>query len=81
MLLQEKQKKRKKQYGKKAPKPHKVVFLRWSSRTEKNEKHGFLAKLPDTNCVKKGEKRIFVYTICFGPKFFLDQNSENQEEL
>ena len=31
----------------------------------------FLQKLPDTICVRKGEKtRIFVHTICFGQKFF-----------
>ena len=28
-------------------------------------------KLPDTICVRKGEKtRIFVHTICFGQHFF-----------
>ena len=31
----------------------------------------FLQKLPDTICVRKGEKtRIFVHTICFGQKSF-----------
>ena len=31
----------------------------------------FLQKLPDTICVRKGEKtRIFVCTICFGQIFF-----------
>ena len=41
-----------------------------------------LQTLPDTIWVRKGEKtRIFVHTICFGQKLFLDQNSENQEKL
>ena len=30
-----------------------------------------MAKIPDTICVRKGEKaRIFVHTICFGQNFF-----------
>ena len=49
----------------------------------KNQKKRiFLQKFPDTICVRKGEKtRIFVHTICFGQKFFLDQNSVKQEKL
>ena len=49
-------------------------------KCEKSETMDFWQKLPDTICVRKGEEtRIFVHTICFGPKFFLDQNSVNQE--
>ena len=51
----------------KGQKPYKNCFLRWS----KNQKMDFLQKLPDTICVRKGEKtRIFVHTICFGQKCF-----------
>ena len=36
----------------------------------KNEKIDFWQKLPDTICVRKGEKtRIFARTICFGQNF------------
>ena len=44
------------------------VLLRWSSKNVKNPKKFFFwQKLPDTICVRKGEKtRIFVHTICFG---------------
>ena len=46
------------------------------------KKMDFLQKLPDTICVRKGEKaRIFVHTICFGQKNVWAQNSENQERL
>ena len=42
----------------------------------------FLQNLPDTICVRQGEKtRILVHTICFGQNFFLAQNSANQEAL
>ena len=42
----------------------------------------FLQKLPDTICVRNGEKtRIFVQTICFVHKIFWAQNSVNQETL
>ena len=45
----------------------------------KNKKMDFWQNLPDTICVRKGEKtRSFVHTICFGQNFF-DQNSVNQE--
>ena len=52
-------------------------------KCEKSKKMDFLQKLPDTICVRKGEKRtrIFVHTICFGQKIFLAQNSANQEKL
>ena len=80
MLEIEKQKRQKKKKREKAKKPDKNrVFLRWSSKNMKNQKKGIL---PDTICVRKGEKkRIFVHTICFGQKFFLDQNSVKQEKL
>ena len=45
----------------------------------KIKKMDFLQKLADTICRKK--TRIFVHTICFGQKFFLAQNSVNQEKL
>ena len=56
----------------KAEKPYKNrFFLWWSCKNVKNQKSGFLAKLADTICVRKGEKtRIFVHTICFGQKLF-----------
>ena len=60
----------------KAPKPYKnSVFLRWSSKNVKNQKTDFLQKLPDTICVRKGEKRAFSCTLSvlaknvFGPSF------------
>ena len=69
----------------KAKKPYKnSVFLRWSSKHVKNQKKMFffLQKLPDTICVRKGDKtRIFVHTICFGQNIFWAQNSVNQEKL
>ena len=49
----------------------------------KNQKKGFfLQKLPDTICVRKGEKNAhFRAHYLFWPKFFLDQNSVKQEKL
>ena len=42
----------------------------------------FFQKLPDTICVRKGEKKAhFRAHYLFWPKFFLDQNSVNQEKL
>ena len=76
--------KRKKKKWKKTQKPYKnSYFSRWSSKNvKKQKKMDFLQKLPDTICVRKGEKtRIFVHTICFGQKCFLDQNSANQKKL
>ena len=38
----------------------------------------------NTNKMEKAREkktRIFVHTVCFGQKFFLDQNSANQEKL
>ena len=61
--------------------PIEIVFLKWSSKNEKCKKNVFNKKLPDTICVRKGEKCIFVHTICFGQKIVLAQNSENQEKL
>ena len=59
----------------KAKKPYKIVFLRWSSKNVQNpQKMDFLQKLPDTICVRKGEKRAFSCTLSvlakkvFGPK-------------
>ena len=61
---------RKKKKMEKAKNPIKIAFLRCSSKNVKNQKNGFLAKLTDTICVRKGKKtRIFVHTICFGQIF------------
>ena len=69
----------------KAKKPYKNrFFLRWSSKiVKKKQKNGFLAKIAWHYLCQEGRKktRIFVHTICFGQKFFLDQNSANQEKL
>ena len=65
----------------KAKNPIKIVFLRWSSKNVKNQKNGFLQKLPDTICVRKGEKRAFSCTLSVLAKCFLAQNSVNQETL
>ena len=77
-------KKKKKKKLEKAPKPYKnrVFFKVVMQKCEKSPKMDFLQKLADTIFVRKGEKtRIFVHTICFGQKFFLAQNSVNQEKL
>ena len=51
MLEKDKQKKEEK-----AKKHIKIVFLRWSSENDKNEKMSFFsARLLDTICVRKGE--------------------------
>ena len=66
-------KKRKKKRKWKRPKTlQKKGFLRWSSKNMKNQKKDFFSKnIPDTICVRKGEKtRIFVHTICFGKILF-----------
>ena len=60
----------------------KILFLRWSSENVKNQKNGFFAKIAWHYLRQEGrKKRIFVHTICFGQKFFLAQNSVNQEAL
>ena len=68
----------------KAQKPYKNrVFLRWSSKNVKMQKKWVFSK----NCLtlfvsgREQKMRIFVHTICFGQKCFLDQNSVNQEKL
>ena len=63
----------KKQKRENSKNPIKIgFFLRWSSKNVKNQKKiDIWQKLPDTICVRKGEKtRIFVATICFGQIFF-----------
>ena len=74
--------KRKKKKGK-GQKPYKNRFFKVvMQKCEKSKKMDVQQKLADTICVRKGEKtRIFVHTICFGQKFFLAQNSANQEKL
>ena len=72
----------KKENGKGKKKTYKnSVCLRWSSKNVKKiKKMDFLQKLPDTICVRKGEKRVFSCTLsvlaknCFGP-------SVNHEKL
>ena len=56
------------------------AFLKWSSKNAKIRRRGFLAKGAWHYLCQEGRKtRIFVHTICLGPKMFLDQNSVNQE--
>ena len=78
-----KQKKEKQENGKGPKNPIKIVFFKVViQKCEKSKKRIFSQKLPDTICVRKGEKtRIFVHTICFGQKIFWAQNSVNQEKL
>ena len=65
-----------------AKSPIKIDFLRWSSQNVKSRKNGFLANITWHYLCQEGRKtRIFVHTICFGQKFFWDQNSVNQETL
>ena len=75
--------KRKKGKWKRPKKPIKIVSFKVVIQKCEKSKNGFLLpKLPDTICVRKGEKtRIFVHTICFGQKMFLAENSVNQEKL
>ena len=75
--------KRKKGKWKRPKNPIKIVFFKVViQKCEKSKNGFFLQKLPDTICVRKGEKtRIFVHTICFGQKIFWAQNSVNQEKL
>ena len=65
--------KAKKKKREKAKKPYKNrFFLRWSSKHMKNQKKRiFLPKLPDTICVRKGEKkRAFSCTLSVLAKIF-----------
>ena len=54
----------------KAKKPYKnSVFKVVIQECEKSKMDFILQTLPDTTCVRKGDKtRTFVHTICFGPK-------------
>ena len=81
MLEIEKQKRQKKRKGKKPKNPIKIGFFKVViQKYEKSKTRIFLQRLPDTICVRKGEKTR-VHTICFGQIFFLDQNSVKQEKL
>ena len=84
MLENRSTKKKNKQNGKGKKKPYKNRFFKVViQKCEKSKKKkDFWQKLPDTICVRKGEKtRIFVHTnYLFWPKIFLDQNSVNQEK-
>ena len=54
----------------KRPKNYKTsVFLRWSSKNEKNQKGFFWQKLPDTICVSKGEKPFLLFIFLGLPVF------------
>ena len=55
----------------KGPKTIKKVILRWSPKHEKNVKMDFYQKLPDTSCVRKGEKRAFSCTLSVLAKHLL----------
>ena len=73
MLEIEKQKRQKKKKREKAKKPYKnrVFFKVVIQKYEKSEKRIFLQKLPDTICVRKGEKNAhFRAHYLFWPKFF-----------
>ena len=63
--------KRKKENGKGPKKPIKIGFSRWSCKNVKNQKTDILQKLPDTICVRKGEKRAFSCTLSVLAKNFL----------
>ena len=47
-----------KQNGKETKKPIKIMFLRWSSKSEKNEKNGFLAKIAWHYLCHQGTKNV-----------------------
>ena len=80
MLLQEKQKKKKKENGQK---DIKVVFFKVVIQKWEKWKNRFLAKIAWHYLCQEGrtKTRILVDTICFGQQCFWDQNSENQEKL
>ena len=69
---------KKKQNGKMAKAPRKKsVFKGGHPKLRTMKKCFFGKKLPDTICVRKGEKRIFVHTICFVlQKFFWTQTGK-----
>ena len=74
---QRNRKKKNKQNGKRPKKPIKIVFFKVV--IQKMRKWIFFQKLPDTVCVRKGEKSAhFRAHYLFWPKsfFFLDQNSQ-----
>ena len=74
--------KRKTNKMEKAPKPYNNRFFKVViQKCEKSKKMDFQQKLPDAICVMKGEKNAhFRAHYLFWPKFFLDQNSVNQEK-
>ena len=66
----------------KAKKTYKNSFFKVViQKCEKAKKMDFLQKLPDTICVRKGEKRAVSCTLSVLAKILLDQNSVNQEKL
>ena len=84
MLEIEKQKRQKKRKGKKPKNPIKIGFFKVViQKYEKSKKKDFFAKIAWHYLCQEGRKktRIFVHTICFGQKFFLDQNSVKLEKL
>ena len=60
---------KKKTKWKRPKNPIRIVLFKVVIQRCEKIKNGFLANLPDTICVRKGEQCIFVHTICFGPIF------------
>ena len=65
----------------KAKKPYDNRFFKVVIQQCEKSKKGFLAKLTDTICVRKGEKRAFPCTLSVLANVFLDQNSVKQKTL
>ena len=65
----------------KGPKPYKNSVFKAVIQNEKNLKKGFIAKLRDAICVRKGErKRAFSCTLSVLAKTFWAQNSRNHKK-
>ena len=79
-----KNKKRKQLNGRRPQKPIKLMFLRCSSKTEKNEKNGCFNKTCLTLFVSGREKKnahFRAHYLFWSKNLFWDHNSENQEKL
>ena len=61
--IETEKRKKNKQNGKRSQNPIKIVFFEVVIHRCEKSKNGFLAKLPDTICVRKGEKRAFSCTL------------------
>ena len=73
--------KRKTNKTEKAKKPCKNGFLGWSSKKEKNQKMDFSKNWLTLFVSGREKKAPFRAHYLFWSKFFLDQNSANQETL